>query len=98
LPGSFKDHSYYIKYEGAGWESDKVAYRFYLDQRNALDAFGKKTPGIILPAVGVDGYDNYHKMAVWGMDDMEVGKSLGIGSIAIGMGKKLSEWKNATVW
>jgi hypothetical protein len=88
LPGSFKDHSYYIKYEGAGWESDKVAYRFYLDQRNALDAFGKKTPGIILPAVGVDGYDNYHKMGVWGMDDMEVGKSLGIGSIAYWDGKK----------
>ncbi|HPD59729.1 MAG TPA: DUF4861 family protein [Paludibacteraceae bacterium] len=88
LPGNFKDHSYFIKYEGAGWESDKVAYRFYLDQRNALDAFGKKTPGIVLPAVGVDGYDNYHKMAVWGMDDMEVGKSLGIGSIAYWDGKK----------
>jgi len=90
LPGNFKDHSYFIKYEGAGWESDKVAYRFYLDQRNALDAFGKKTPGIVLPAVGVDGYDNYHKMTVWGMDDMEVGKSLGIGSIAYWDGEKAS--------
>lgn len=81
VPGSFRDHAYYIKYEGPGWESDKVAYRFYLDQRNAIDAFGKKTPGIVLPAVGVDGYDNYHNMADWGMDNMKVGKTLGIGSI-----------------
>jgi len=88
LSGSFKDHSYYIKYEGAGWESDKAAYRIYLDERNALDGFGKRTPRIVLPAVGVDGYDNYHKMAVWGMDDVEVGKSLGIGSIAYWDGKK----------
>lgn len=83
LPGNFRDHSYYIKYEGPGWESDKVAFRFYLDNRNAIDVFGKKTSDIVLPAVGVDGFDNYHKMADWGMDNMKVGKALGIGTIAI---------------
>lgn len=88
LPGTFRDHSYYIKYEGPGWESDKVAFRFYLDNRNAIDVFGKKTTGIVLPAVGVDGFDNYHKMADWGMDNMKVGKALGIGSIAIWDGEK----------
>lgn len=88
LPGSFTDHSYYIKYEGPGWESDKVAFRFYLDNRNAIDVFGKKTTGIVLPAVGVDGFDNYHKMAPWGMDNMKVGKALGIGSIASWDGSK----------
>ena len=88
LPGSFTDHSYYIKYEGPGWESDKVAFRFYLDNRNAIDVFGKKTTGIVLPAVGVDGFDNYHKMAPWGMDNMKVGKALGIGSIASWDGTK----------
>ena len=88
LPGNFRDHSYYIKYEGPGWESDKVAFRFYLDNRNAIDVFGKKTSGIVLPAVGVDGFDNYHKMADWGMDNMKVGKALGIGTIAIWDGKK----------
>lgn len=88
VPGTFRDHAYYIKYEGPGWESDKVGYRFYLDQRNAIDAFGKKTPGMVLPAVGVDGYDNYHKMSDWGMDNMKVGNSLGIGSIAYWDGKK----------
>ncbi|WP_163270803.1 DUF4861 family protein [Dysgonomonas sp. 511] len=88
LPGSFRDHSYYIKYEGPGWESDKVAFRFYLDNRNAIDVFAKKTAGIVLPAVGVDGFDNYHNMADWGMDNLKVGKALGLGSIAVWDGEK----------
>lgn len=88
LPGNFRDHAYYIKYEGPGWESDKVAFRFYLDNRNAIDVFGKKTSDIVLPAVGIDGYDNYHKPADWGMDNMKVGKALGIGTIAIWDGQK----------
>ncbi|MDR0680406.1 MAG: DUF4861 domain-containing protein [Dysgonamonadaceae bacterium] len=88
VPDDFKDHAYYIKYEGPGWESDKVAFRFYLDQRNAIDVFGKKTPGIVLPFVGVDDYESYHHMAAWGMDNMKVGKALGIGSIAVWNGEK----------
>lgn len=40
---TFRDHAYYIKYERPGLESDKVGYRFYFDQRNAIDVFGKKT-------------------------------------------------------
>ncbi len=88
VDGSFRDHAYYIKYEGPGWESDMTGYRFYLDQRNGIDVYGKTTPGISLPAVGVDGYDNYHKMADWGMDILKVGKALGLGSIAIWDGEK----------
>jgi hypothetical protein len=88
LPGSFHDHSYYIKYEGPGWENDKVAFRFYLDNRNAIDVFGKKTSEMVLSAVGVDGYDNYHNMADWGMDQMQVGNALGLGSIAFWDGKQ----------
>jgi hypothetical protein len=88
VPDGFTDHAYFVKYEGPGWESDKVGFRFYLDWRNAIDIFGKKTPHIVLPFVGVDGYDNYNKMAVWGMDNMKVGESLGIGSIAIWNGNK----------
>ena len=87
LPGSFRDHSYYIKYEGPGWENDKVAFRYYLDNRNAIDVFGKKTSDLVLPFVGVDGFDNYHNMSFWGMDNMKVGKGLGIGTIAIWDGK-----------
>ncbi len=89
VSGDFKDHAYYIKYEGPGWESDKVAFRFYLDQRNAIDVFAKKTSGIILPHVGIDGYDSYHNPADWGMDNMKVGNALGIGTIAYWDGAKV---------
>lgn len=36
------DHSFDIRYEGPGWESNKVGYRLYLDWRNAIDIFGKR--------------------------------------------------------
>jgi len=81
VPPEQKDHSYFLRYEGPGWESDKVGYRFYLDQRNATDVFGKKISEPVLQQVGLDGYDSYHLAQPWGMDVMNVGKSLGIGSI-----------------
>ena len=81
VPPEHKDHSWFIRYEGPGWESDKVGYRFYLDQRNATDVFGKTTPDMSLQLAGQDGFDSYHNMQPWGMDVMKVGKSLGIGSI-----------------
>lgn len=83
VPPEHKDHSWFIRYEGPGWESDKVGYRFYLDQRNATDVFGKKVPDIVLQNAGQDGFDSYHEMQDWGMDVMKVGKSLGVGSIGI---------------
>ncbi len=88
VPDNFCDHAYFIKYEGPGWENDKVAFRFYLDPRNAIDVFAKKTSGIVLPFVGVDGYESYHHPAEWGMDNMRVGKALGLGSIAVWNGEK----------
>ncbi len=81
VPPQHKDHSWFIRYEGPGWESDKVGYRFYLDQRNAVDVFGKKVKEPVLHQVGLDGFDSYHQMQNWGMDVMKVGKSLGVGSI-----------------
>ncbi len=83
VPPEHTDHSFYIRYEGPGWESDKVGYRFYLDWRNASDIFGKKTPEMVLQNVGQDGFDSYHAMADWGMDILKVGESLGIGSLAM---------------
>jgi len=82
VPTEHTDHSWYIRYEGPGWESDKVGYRFYLDWRNGVDVFGKTTPEPILQLVGQDGFDSYHEMQDWGMDVLKVGKSLGVGSIA----------------
>ncbi len=81
VPTEHTDHSHFIRYEGPGWESDKIGYRFYLDWRNAVDIFGKKTPEMVLQNVGLDGFDSYHEPADWGMDILKVGSSLGIGSI-----------------
>ena len=75
------DHSFDIKYEGPGWESDKIAYRFYLDWRNAVDIFGKTTDEMVLQKIGLDGFDSYHEMCEWGVDVLKVGNSLGLGSI-----------------
>lgn len=75
------DHSFDIRYEGPGWESNKIGYRLYLDWRNAIDIFGKKTEAIILPKVGQDGFDSYHEMSDWGSDILKAGKGIGIGSI-----------------
>jgi len=52
MPEGFKRGDKIVAYEGPGWESDKVAYRIYLDGRNALDIFGKKTPDLVLSKVG----------------------------------------------
>jgi len=87
VPDECTDHSFYIKYEGPGWESNKVGYRFYLDWRNANDIFGKKTGDMVLEKVGQDGYDSYHNMNDWGMDNFKVGSTLGIGSIGYWNGK-----------
>ncbi len=83
VPPEHTDHNTYFRYEGPGWESDKVGYRFYLDWRNATDIFGKKTSEMVLQNVGQDGFDSYHEMADWGMDVLKVGSTLGIGSVAM---------------
>lgn len=83
VPAEHTDHSYYIRYEGPGWESDKVGYRFYLDWRNGVDVFGKTTHDMVLQQVGLDGFDSYHELQPWGMDVLKVGKSLGVGSLAM---------------
>ena len=79
-PDSLTDHSYYIRYEGPGWESNKVGYRLYFDWRNAIDIFGKKVDTMVLSKVGVNNYDSYHEDSSWGMDVLKAGSSLGIGS------------------
>ena len=70
-----------IAFEGVGWESDKAAYRLYLDARNAVDLFGKRQPGTILQDIG-QGQDNYSDVhAAWGADIYQVGSSLGLGGL-----------------
>jgi hypothetical protein len=88
VPDEHTDHSFYIRYEGPGWESDKVGYRFYLDWRNAIDIFGKKVDTLVLQDVGQDGFDSYHEIAPWGVDVLKVGESLGMGSIGYWLNNK----------
>ncbi|MBN2008281.1 DUF4861 domain-containing protein [candidate division KSB1 bacterium] len=83
VPPEHTDHSFDIRYEGPGWESDKVGYRFYLDWRNAIDIFGKKTTDMVLQNVGLDGFDSYHEMSDWGADVFKVGDTFGIGTFGI---------------
>jgi len=79
VPEQHTDHSWYIRYEGPGWENKQTAYRLYLDWRNAIDIFGKKVDTLVLPFVGTDGFDSYHNNAPWGQDILKAGQSLGIG-------------------
>ncbi|UCD38793.1 MAG: DUF4861 domain-containing protein [Fidelibacterota bacterium] len=88
VPDEHTDHSTFIRYEGPGWESDRVGYRFYLDWRNAIDIFGKKVTTMVLQDVGQDGFDSYHEMSDWGMDILKVGESLGIGSLGMWLGDR----------
>jgi hypothetical protein len=88
VPPEHSDHSFYLRYEGPGWESDKVGYRFYLDWRNAIDIFGKKTADMVLQSVGQDGFESYHHMSDWGMDILKVGDALGLGSPAMWVDNK----------
>jgi len=83
VPEEHTDHTTYFRIEGPGWESDKVGYRLYLDHRNAIDIFGKKTTDMVLDSVGWDNFDSYHEMSDWGMDILNVGDAFGLGSVGL---------------
>ncbi|WP_027379572.1 DUF4861 family protein [Chryseobacterium daeguense] len=80
LPAQHTDHSFDIRYEGIGLENNQIAYRLYLDWRNATDIFGKKVNTLVLPEVGQDGFESYHHDAPWGQDILSSGRTIGIGS------------------
>ncbi len=88
MPPQSSDHNEYLRYEGPGIESDQVGYRVYLDWRNGFDIFGKKTSAMVLPGVGLDGYESYHQMADWGADILKVGQTLGMGGFGYWDGTK----------
>ena len=72
-PKGHIDHDDYYKFEGPGWESDLIGYRFYLDWRNSTDIFGKKVSKMVLPEVGQVDAPTYHELNDWGMDVFKVG-------------------------
>ncbi len=88
VPDEHTINSLYLQFEGPGWESDKIAYRIYLDSRNAIDIFGKKTDTTVLHNVGSDGFGSYHDISEWGVDVLKVGSSMGMGSVGFWTGNK----------
>jgi hypothetical protein len=80
LPSDHTIGNKLFKYEGFGWESELVGYRYYFDNRGAVDIFGKQQVGLALKEVGLDG-DDYHALDEWGMDVLKVGGSLGLGAL-----------------
>ncbi|MBF7073666.1 DUF4861 family protein [Glaciecola sp. MH2013] len=81
LPNDHTIGNKLFKYEGFGWESELAAYRYYFDNRGAIDVFAKQKAQLALKKVGLDGGD-YHALAPWGMDVLKVGASLGLGAVA----------------
>lgn len=88
VPVTHVEHDALYQFEGPGWESEEIAYRVYLDDRNRTDIFGKKEDGLFLNIMGKndlvsDGNESYQRgMLSWGRDIFKVGNSLGIGSVA----------------
>jgi unsaturated chondroitin disaccharide hydrolase len=68
-------------FEGMGWESETNAWRIYFDQRNAIDLYGKRRPGLYLELFGAPEYD-YHEESPFGRDIYKIGDAIGIGSVA----------------
>jgi rhamnogalacturonyl hydrolase YesR len=97
-PPEHIDHSNLIRYEGPGIESDRVAFRVYLDWRNGFDIFGKKTSKPVLQDIGQDGFESYHHMADWGMDILKVGEAVGAGGFGFWNEKKLERVSNVEAW
>ena len=85
-----------LAFEGIGWESDLVAYRLYLDERLAIDIFGKKRPQPVLHTIG-QGLDDYHAAAPWGQDILQVGDSIGIGGIGLLRGGRARQLGKSTL-
>lgn len=97
-PPEHTDHSNFIRYEGPGIESDRVAYRVYLDWRNGFDIFGKKVGTPVLQGIGQDGFESYHHAAPWGMDILKVGQSLGAGGFGFWAGDKVALVSDVKRW
>ncbi|HEY3413516.1 MAG TPA: DUF4861 family protein [Armatimonadota bacterium] len=85
--------SFQTKYEGMGWESDRVAWRMYFDARNAFDMYGKRQHCLALDYFAQPGVD-YHAESPIGRDTFKIGDALGIGSAGAyvdGKAVKISE-------
>ena len=70
-----------MKFDGLGWESEATAWRIYFDQRNAIDLWGKRRPGLYLEMFGAPEYV-YNLESPLGRDIYRIGDAIGIGAVA----------------
>lgn len=70
-----------MKFDGLGWESEATAWRIYFDQRNAIDVWGKRRPGLYLEMFGAPEYV-YNLDSPFGRDIYRIGDAIGIGAVA----------------
>ncbi len=80
-PGTLRADNLY-PFDGVGWESMVIAYRLYLDERNAMDIQGKRDGVLVWDFIGRTG-TNYQLDASWGMDVLHVGPAFGFGGFGI---------------
>jgi hypothetical protein len=80
LTGHIDHDADYMRFEGPGWESDRIGHRVYMDDRNGIDIFGKKLPEMILQDIDYTNED-YSTMSAWGMDILHNGDAMGVGSV-----------------
>jgi len=84
-----RTHAKFTKeFEGMGWESETTGWRIYFDQRNAIDLYGKRRPGLYLELFGSPEYD-YHEESPFGRDIYKIGDALGIGSVGALVGDQV---------
>lgn len=79
VPPLLSPQNKWAMFEGPVWENEQIAYRFYLDNRQRNDIYGKKVSSLVMDTVGWD----YHNIMDWGSDILKVGESLGLGSPAL---------------
>ena len=83
--------SNWVRFEGPVWESDLVGYRFYLNDRNLNDVFGKRVPDpVLLNAPG-----DQHNIQEWGTDVLLVGNTLSLGTPALATSDSFQRIDNA---
>ncbi len=70
-----------MKFDGLAWESEATAWRIYFDQRNAIDIWGKRRPGLYLEMFGAPEYV-YNLESPFGRDIYRIGDAIGIGAVA----------------
>ena len=83
------------KFEGLGWESERAAWRIYVDPRNAIDLYGKKRSVLQLQRFAAPEYD-YHSQSPDGRDIYRIGDSVGIGSVCAWSGGKVVKVSDVT--